>query len=116
MLPGWKQLDVYHHRQRVDDDSLEGLFRYPSRLTHTSIHASLGSSGVYTYLTSIIVGPDRIRRVVDVQVHHRPHRADGQPTVLAPASSQLVCTYDPPCIFFVNSLSEALTETVLSSF
>ncbi|ELR20837.1 Fbox domain containing protein [Acanthamoeba castellanii str. Neff] len=35
MLPGWKQLDVYHHRQRVDDDSLEGLFRYPSRLTHT---------------------------------------------------------------------------------
>jgi hypothetical protein len=35
MLPGWKGLDLYHHRHRVTDYSLEGLFRYPARLAHT---------------------------------------------------------------------------------
>jgi hypothetical protein len=43
MLPGWKLLDVYHHRQRVNDDSLAGLFRYPSRLAHTSTASSLAT-------------------------------------------------------------------------
>lgn len=36
MLSGWRDLDLYHQRQRVNDDSLErGLFAYPSRLTYT---------------------------------------------------------------------------------